>query len=110
MTVKRLIILKIINVSFLSILEIANYKETMMEIKTFVGVSIVSSQGLEGGYTYPITCKHGFCWISASPFRGVINLALLFSYMAAIQSLAGRDSCSIQYFAIHFKTLKSSCR
>ena len=36
------------------------------------------------GCTYPITYKHGFCWISASTFGRDVSLSLLFSYTAVI--------------------------
>ena len=86
---KQLITCKIINVPFFSILEIASEKETMVEIKTFVEVANVNKVGKGGGggggvCTYPITYKHGFCWISASPFRCAVSLSLLFSYTAVI--------------------------
>ena len=72
---------------------------TKAEIKTFVevpnNVNKVSKGG--GGCTYPVTYKHGFCWISeiltylltylltsASPFRCVISSSLLFSYTEVI--------------------------
>ena len=39
MIAKQLITCKIINVPFFSILEIASYRETMVEVKTFVEVA-----------------------------------------------------------------------
>ena len=59
----------------------------MVEIKTFVEVANNVNKvgkGGGGGGTYPITYKQGFCWISASPFKCVISLSLLFSYTTVI--------------------------
>ena len=51
-------------------------------LKLPINVNKVGKGG--GGCTYPVTYKHGFCWISASPFRSVISLSLLFSDTAVI--------------------------
>ena len=40
---------------------------------------------------------------------GVLLVLHLF-FIYGGNSLAGRDSCSTQYFAMHFKTLNSSCK
>ena len=62
----------------------------MVEIKAFVQVSNDVNKVEKGaGCTYPIACKHGFCLISAPPFRCVIGLSLTFTHFCRIKGCGG---------------------
>ena len=100
-----MIIYKIKNVSFLSILEITSEKETIVEIKTFVEVSDnVNKAAKREGVV--LVLEH-VNMISTSPFRYVLSLSK-FIFLYGSSSLAGCDSYSIQYFSMYFNTLNSA--